>query len=146
LRPDSQLFEMNTRAFVRVAPAVLQACEAALRDARVEPGDAIALGRNRCPGALVFPSSTEPAPHARCPRERVYVAAIGLPRAGTARLAPGEVYDYSARAATEGLWAVRVVATIVGPSGSSLTYYDYVVRRDDPGWTFIKSVPLLTEE
>jgi hypothetical protein len=46
LPPDSQLFEMTRGSFVRAAPEVLRAREAALREMQVEPGDAVALGRS----------------------------------------------------------------------------------------------------
>lgn len=147
LRPDSQLFEVSGANFARTSREVLLAREAALRNMQVEPGDAIALGQNeRCPGIFVLPERRGHDPHARCPREASYVVAVGLPRPGTGRLPSEEIYDRSRTLAAEGYWAVRVVRTFVGPGGSSLTYYDYVVQKEDTGWRFIKAVTLFHSE
>ncbi len=63
------------------------------------------------------------------------VAAIALPGHGTARLETAGVYDQLRALAAEGYWAVRVVRTRLGPRGSSLGYYDYVMKKEGAAWT-----------
>jgi hypothetical protein len=48
--------------------------------------------------------------------------------------------------AAEGYWAVPVIGTILLPGGSSLTGYDYVVKKDDGRWKFIKAVAFFDRE
>ena len=142
----SELFDV-ARGFATVPETTLRARERALRGGGAESGDAVALGQNSsCPGILFSPGRGDENPHARCPKRAMYVAAIGLPRPGTARPSPVEVYDPVRMRAAEGYWAVRVVRTIVGPRGSSVSHNDYVMQRDALGWKFIKAVPLLYTE
>jgi hypothetical protein len=135
--------DVVSASFARIPRAVLQAREDALRNMRVEPGDALALGQNaRCPGISVRPERAGHDPHAQCPQERLYVVAIALPRPGTARPPAGQVYHTLSRSAAEGYWAVRVIGTTVGPEGSALKGYDYVLKKEGAGWTFVGAVPL----
>jgi hypothetical protein len=147
LPADSRYVAITHANFARIPPAVLQARERAIRAEQVEPGDAVALGDNAtCPGVFVFPERPGDDPHARCPKQPRYVVVIGLPRAGTARLPTGEVYDRSRKLAAEGHWAVRVVATVVGPAGWNQTEYDYVMKKEDARWTLVAVVLLSVTE
>jgi hypothetical protein len=146
LRPTGEFEWITAASFAAVPQAVLEARAAALRRAGVELGDALALGQNEaCPGVFVLAKDASDKPHAGCPKEHVYVLAVGLPRAGTARLLAGQVYELTAGAA-EGYWAVRVIATLLTRGGSSLTGYDYVVKKEPAGWRLIKTVALYTRE
>jgi hypothetical protein len=39
-------------------------------------------------------------------------------------------------------WTVRVVATNMGPDGSSTSVSDYVFDKTPRGWIFVRQVPL----
>jgi hypothetical protein len=141
-------------SFARAAPVVLRAREAALRSAGAEPGDAVALGRTDGCGGRLYPVAPadsvkgEPDPHAGCPREGRFVLGVGLARPGKERLPAGQVYGevgIPAEAAL-GYWAVRVIVKVLSPGGSSVTGYDYVMKKEGARWEFVKAVPLFVLE
>src|SRR5262249_19010722 len=110
----------------------------------------IAAGQNAsCPGWMVLPPlETQKAPrdpHAKCPAEQRYVVAIALPRVGRAHLPNGHAYDRE-KGAAEGYSAARVIGTVLDPSGSSVTVYDFVLKKEESGWKFIEAVALFIAE
>ena len=100
--------------------------------------------RGKCPGVLVPPATSDGAEDnkAACPRERVALAAFGLPRRGGAFLPSSRVNERDAGAA-RGEWAIRALVTRLGPGGASTTVYDLVVRQEDGKWRLARTVALM---
>ena len=137
---------ISSGTFASIPSTVLESRAAALRSAGVEPGDAAAPQRN-CGGALLpAPQPGEPDLKQGCPAEELITIAVSLPRAGSAKLPPGEPYDRLSLQAAEGYWTVRVARALVGPGGKSLQYYDVIMRKDGRNWVYVMLLPLVIWE
>jgi hypothetical protein len=142
LRADPLIVESTMRTIARVPSGILRLREAALRRMGIGLVDAVRVEADMtCAGILVPTLPTDSvSPHAGCPAKEVGVVAIGLPRAGTARSTGGKVYDLRSREAADGYSAVVVLVTKLERGGSSVTGYDYLMKREPSGWRFVEAV------
>lgn len=132
--------------FARVPSEILESRATALRRLGVQPGDAAAPQQNCAGATLPAPLPGQPDLKQGCPPNDLIAIAVSLPRAGTAKVPPGQPYDYVNLQAAEGYWTVRVARSLVGPGGNSLQYYDVIMRKDGTKWLYVTRVPLLISE
>lgn len=112
-------------------------------------GTADALTLQSCQGIFVLPpGDSEPPgnPHAGCPRHDETVVMVGRLRPGTAHTMAGDTYDRSTESAAVGYAAVRVVRSLRGPGGTSMSFFEFVLRPAGTGWAVARIVPLLVVE
>jgi hypothetical protein len=145
------LYSVSSEAVVTIPDSILRRRTAVINALGLSTVDATVVGQNaRCPGVFVGVADQTPdrkdSAHAECPRRQFYVLAIGLPRAGTVQLPNGEVYDRTNVRAGHGYWAVRVIRTNMGPTGSSVHASDYVVQNARGKWEVVKVVGLMYTE
>lgn len=153
LRSNPPAGEVSTTTIMEVAPAVSEVRRRTAQELGIEAIDAIRHGQNdSCPGVFVLDraSSRETQPplkesiHAQCPQRIFYSVALSHPRAGTALLPGDSLYDRAQENPRVGIWAVRVVRTQLGPTGSSVLVSDYLRRCDPRGeWQFVGAVDLM---
>lgn len=99
----------------------------------------------RCPGVLVPP---EMADRSGCPKERMRLAILGLPRPGGAYRHRQQSAEAQEEERAKGLWAVRVLSHALYPEGSNWVAADYVIQRDPStrAWRVVDVVMLFIAE
>lgn len=141
----SDLYTVGPNGIASISHRALRLRTRVIRAAGLRTADATTMNQDSCPGVFVIgqaDSANQTHSQAGCPNAPIYVLAVGLPRAGTAALSPGQAYDIDAKQAAYGYWAARVIRTAVGVGGSSVYAADYVLAKHGGTWVVLKVVGL----
>jgi hypothetical protein len=149
LSADTSVWDVSEENLAAVPKTTVDQRIAILRRMGVESVDAIANAINAtCPGifASIQPDTAAlraDTTYVRCPSQRYYAVALGLPREGRELLPENAVYDRKRQVAARGYSAVRVIQTHLGPTGSSANVSDYVMQRVNGVWTLARVVGII---